>query len=203
MGRNLSNGIITKIIIKKDRNSWMASKNFSLEKRIDDILQDVNKMVDISLYELTDKTENAYEFSLKPEIIDNGMHELIKEMRLLTCPNVNCFSDFETDEIDVYDDDFKDNYSFKCVVDQDKNYYIEANGERTREEYSYFPAQWLLDNDEFLRNVNIYVYYIPMWIDISKYCGEDESTMLRVINGMKTKYYKTELSKAFVYRIIG
>lgn len=54
----------------------------------------MNEVIDISLYNLADKSEECYEFSLKLDIFNNNIHELIKEISPLTYPNTNYFAYF-------------------------------------------------------------------------------------------------------------
>jgi hypothetical protein len=42
-----------------------------------------------------------------------------------------------------------------------------------------------------------------LWMDANKFDGEDESPMLKVLNSMKSSYYKNPLSKSLIYFIAG
>lgn len=202
MGRYLATGIMTRFSII-GRKRMFYDKDFKLEKEIDNILNDINKIIDPSLYKLTNKDDECYEFSLKPDIFDNNIHELIREISPLTYPNVDFFADFYNEKENLNNNDFIKNYPFACKVNSKGEYCIEINGEEIKEDYPFYPLYWIINDERLFYNVEIRAATILLWIDQDKYDGEDETEMLRIINNMKTKYYNSVLSKALIYYITG
>lgn len=94
MGRYLATGVMTKFHIMK-KNSWYVDHNFDLDSEIENILKDISSIIDPSMYKLVEKSEDCYDFALKPEIFNNNIHELIGEISHLTYPNVNYFWNLE------------------------------------------------------------------------------------------------------------
>lgn len=203
MGRNLANGIMSKFyVIKKER--WYSDKNFSIEKEFKAILEDLDKVIDTSLYELTSKEEDCYEFSLKLDVFNKNIHSFIGELSSLTYPNTNMFynlkSIMKTKKIDFKSKDFKEAYPLACILNKDGNYIIEGNDEdEIIESGLFFPLYWMVNDGHLSDNIEIRVRVIPLWIDFSKYDGEDSTEMLRIMNHMKLKYYNNELAKALIY----
>lgn len=205
MGRYLENGIMTKFyVIKKE--CWYSNKNFSIEKEMKRILEDLDKVIDTSLYELTSKEEERYEFSLKLEVFNKNIHSLIGELSSLTYPNTGMFYNLEsimkTKKIDLKSKDFNENYPLTCILNKDGNCIIEGTDEdEIIESGLFFPLYWMV-NDDYLRdNIKIRVIRIPLWMDFNKYDGEDSTQMLRIMNHMKLKYYNNELAKALIYYV--
>ncbi len=198
MGRHLVNGVLTRFKIKKNNNYY---SNFDLQKELYNVLKDMGRIIDVSLYELTTKGSDYYEFSLKPNIFDNNIHDLIREISPLTFPNVNYFAYSRNKFGDINNKSFIDNFPFKCKINSNGKYYIEINDNKIDETQCFMPMHWILSNYEIRENVKINACIILLWIDEDKYDGEDETNILRLINNMKTKYYNSELSKALIYHV--
>lgn len=196
MGRYLCNGIVTKFSIEK-RNSWSSDKNFNIEKELKSILKDLDQTIDTSLYELCEKNDDCIVYSLKPEIYNNHIHELIQEISPLTFPNVDYFSDFEEKlkekKLDLNNPEWVKQFPLQYTVDKKQK-------DNTMSEFI-LTNQFCctLHNEKVRNNVEISGNTLLLWIDYNKYVGEDETVMLDIMNHMKTKYYSTKLSGALVY----
>lgn len=206
MGRRLATGVMTRFEITK-KNDWGSDSNFVLSSELENILKDISHIIDPSIYELVEKHEDCYDFALKTEIFNNNIHELIGEISSLTCPNVDCFWNLEEElkekNIDINSKEFMGSYPLSVKVDEKGKYFIETNTEKIEEDYPFHPFYWIIDSDRLYKNIEINAAIILLWIDENKYCGEDETNMLSIINNMKARYYSSPLSKALVYYISG
>ncbi len=198
MGRYFANGLLTTFSIKK-RKSGFIDRNFDLKQELDNILKDIGRIIDPELYEMIDQTEEEYIFSLKTTIVDEHFQELIKELSSLTRPNTYGFvSPREGNTEDVKS-------MTTCPVhasrNQEESYIIEGAGYTKVEDYQYFPFYWLIKDERIFRNITVTGSTIVIWMDHYKYCGEDESGILEVVNELKVKYYQSKLAKALIYYI--
>lgn len=203
MGKYLTSSVVTKF---KIISGWY--NDFNLEKEIDSILKDISNIIDSSMYNLTEKKENSYEFSLKPELFNKNIHELIKEIYPLTSLSHDWFKDIqaelEKENKTIYDKEFIEKHPLEINIDEYGKYYIEINeDEMLEEEYLYGPLYWLITDKRLYKNVDIYAKGIILWNDWNKYSGEDETPMLCIINNMKAKYYSSPLSKTLIYTVFG
>lgn len=204
MGRALAAGIMTRFDITK-KNNW-NNEHFDLEKNLKRILKDISNIIDPSMYEVVMHDNESYEFALKPEIFNKNIHELIKEIGPLTCPNISCFYDIGCEltekNTDICSKKMIEKYPFAIKVSEDGTYFVELNEEENEWEEGLFdPLYWIIKDDELSENVEISASVILLWMDESKYVGEDETNMLKIMNNMKSKYYSSPLSKALIYYI--
>ncbi len=206
MGRYLAAGIMTRFDVRK-KKGWFSDKKFNLEKEIDNVLKDINNIIDSSMYDLVEKKENRYDFALKPELFNKNIHELIREIKPLTNPNLTWISDIikelEENGKTIYDKEFIEKYPIQVNISKNGEYSIEINNEVIEEDYPFYPMYCLINDKDLFNNVEIHIAIILLWIDYSKYDSEDETEMLRIINNMKAKYYSSPLSKSLIYYIIG
>lgn len=207
MGRYLANGIPTKICV------FLRKNQVTLKDDLNEIKIDLSKYVDLSMYE-TIVYDDAFEFKLKKEIFNKNIHELIKEIDPITpCDSYLFCNLFYNQKIDVLSDEFNkikielnkygDDLEFENqnYITEDE-YYIKSKDSYIKEANS-FPYQfWVLDND-VRKRYYVNMDFIMLWLDYDKYDGEDETQMLRILNNMKTSYYKSVLSKSLVYFIRG
>lgn len=199
MGRSLTCGILTRFSIGR------YNDDIKLKDEIEKIKKDMSTIIDLSLYNLEEQDEDKYVYSIKPEIVDNGIHELIKEMEKTTFPNMCGLykSESEIKNMDVKT--FKEKYSFKLKVKHtnsydDGNYYIEFQEEEL-EERQWRPFNWMLRKYDKRRDVGILGDVISLWYNVDKVYGENDYYIIKIINNLKTKYYKSKLSGALVYGV--
>ncbi len=202
MGRYFANGLLTTLIIKKNKSGFI-DRNFDLKKELDNILKDISSVIDVSLYEIIEENEEKCILSLKTSVVNDNIHELLQELFPLTRPNTYGFCDLKR----TSDKEMIMNYSIKAerrldkFSKKDEIYTIIVGSAENTEDFHYFPLYWLISDKRIYNNTTIYGATILLWIDCNKYCGEDEYNMLRVINELKTKYYQSKLSKALIYYI--
>lgn len=207
MGRYLANGIPTKICVFLRKNQVMMKNDLK------EIQEDLSKYVDLSMYEATEYAD-AFVFELKKEVFNQNIHELIKEIDSLTpCDSYLFCNLFYNQNINVLNDDFDkinielckygDNLKFEDENRLKENdYYIKSEDSYITEVNS-FPYQfWVLDKEVKTRYY-VNMYFMMLWSDCDKYCGEDETQMLSILNNMKSSYYKSTLSKSLIYFIQG
>jgi hypothetical protein len=209
MGRYLANGIPTTI-------SVVLERGYEVEKNdLTEIKKDLSKYVDLSMYELV-KYDNGYEFELKKEVFNKHIHELIKELEPLTsCRSYFMFNLLDKYDINVLSDEFnKDNYKIELSKygdnpEYEKENYIRENAYYIRcqkghiSEASSYPYQFWALSSEIRKKYYVDMSFIMLWMDYNKYNGEDETPMLKVLNSMKSSYYKNPLSKSLIYFIAG
>ncbi len=202
MGRYLANGVLTQFSVKRVKRSFY-DENYNLEKELDNVLKEMNKMIDTSNYELTAKEKDYYVFSLKSTFFEENIHELIKETSKMTLPNVNDFYTNGFNEKLVESENFAKQFPFKAKIDKNGEYSIKMRDEEIRLDFPFDPFYWMIREDILLRNIMVRGETLLLWCDDSKYVGEDETAMLEIINTMKRKYYKSKLSKSLIYYISG
>ena len=207
MGRYLTSGLLTSIFVEKRKDNWSfnINKNFDLKKEYNNLIQKMNLIINTSKYNVIEK-EDGYVFNLKLEFINNNIHDLLIEMDSLfkTRYLIEMLYDYDTAvEIDYKDSKFKTKYPLKCIINDEK-YYAFINGdEKLSEDYVYEDFDWFFNDSYFYNNVKITGYIIPLWMDDAKYVGEDDTCMLKIINNMKSSYYKSKLAKCLIYVVLG
>ena len=200
MGRYISSGILTEISIKKRKDSWYTDSNFDIKKQIDEILNDINKIIDTSKYDIIEKSD---EFILKldTDFINKNIYDLLVEMNNIN-HRINFINAIIEDKVDCIDSEFKKKHPITCTFNGD-NYIIKCGDMVRYDEIPFSPFYWLLSNKKLFYNVEIYGSMIPIWIDYQKISSDDETFLLMVLNKMKTKYFKSELSKCVIFEVIG
>lgn len=200
MGRYLANGIPTRISVflkkgkKIDENDLIKIKN------------DLLNYVDLSMYELNEY-EDGYAFHLKTEVFNKNIYELIKEINELTpCYSYFIFNLFDDCDINVLSDEFnKDNYKIELIKSSNNlEYFVQnTNSNNSIGETLSYPYQFWVLTSEIEDKYYVDMKFIMLWTDFSKFNGEDETEMLRILNNMKSSYYKNPLSKSLIYFIAG
>ena len=213
MGQSLALGITTKIVIRK--------KKYYEKEDINYALKDLKKIININDYEIKYKDEDGILLKLKEEIFNNNIHEFLKEVNPITRVHSSFLPlllGYEYRNIKIDKDFNKEKYPFKLKwYDENDKYQSEYEKEdlcgecnviykdnRIKQDYMpFFNFAWILLNEKVSDNFEIELNFIPIWIDIDKIMCEDETMMLRIMNNLKTKYYKTKLSKDMIYYISG
>ena len=218
MGRRLGNGIVNKVLIKKNNNS-----NFDFLSNKDKLLETIGKYICLKHYDVEEGSDYIY-LELKKEVFNNNIHSLIKEINNLTNTKTDFLNGYYYEiekDLDVMDKSFnKDDYSFKLKeYDDSFNYhnefereskygesYIELNGEEFKgtSKLYYFDNYWMFfKENDINREFKINIDFIGLWSQISKFFSENESEVLHILNTIKTSYYKTELSKDLIFFVFG
>ena len=67
----------------------------------------------------------------------------------------------------------------------------------------YPPEYWLVADCVHQKIVSL--MYVPLWQDYNKYCGEDESNMLRFLNRLKIPAFRdgNPLTKTIMFFVLG
>ena len=197
MGRNLSGGILTRISIRK-ATGWRSDNNFDLKKEFDKVLDDISKFIDISKYDISEYN-GVYNLSLNVDFINENIYDLLVEMNQVN--DRISFVDLDYD-VSSISDEYVKNHPITCCVEED-NYVLKYDGCENNEYQLYFPFYWIMSNEKLFYNVDVYGSVIPIWFDIGKFSHEDETFILMMMNTMKTKYFKSELSKCLIFEVIG
>lgn len=74
----------------------------------------------------------------------------------------------------------------------------------------YPPEDWLVADCDvfdslFDYDCEVSIMYVPLWQDYNKYCGEDESNMLRFLNRLKISAFRdgNPLTKTIMFFVLG
>lgn len=189
---NLVGTILTGFQISKKKEY----ENIILKDKINEVIIRINNFIDTSLYDLVDYDENNYLFVLKSEIFNNEINNLLKEMETIIPANINYFYCYNgADDYILLNKDFKGKPKYFCKKDKDGTYYLDINGEKITNEHCIGKISWLAD----YMPVDVYGWGIWTWIDESENIYNDDSEVLKIINLMKAKTYKSKLSKALIY----
>lgn len=204
MGRYLSSGVLTSIFIKKSKDIYHRDANFDLKKQKENILKDMNRIIDVSKYDV-EEHEDVIVLKLKLDFINENIHALLSEMNHLTTSAYFFENFYDYDEaikIDFDDPDFKKKYPMLCTI-EDGYYTIKCNDKSVTEQAMFDDFYWFIQDDYLCDNVVVSGAILVLWFDFNKYVGENQTPMLRVLNNLKTTYYHNELAKALVYEIFG
>lgn len=185
MGRYIALGIPTKIEITKSYDNWGNIANIDLIKDKDNIIKDLNTLLDTSKFEI-EYSEDSIVLSFNNDDYNNNIHDLYRELY----PMITC--DYVKESDIVLSEEFnQENYPFKM--------------EDRFKEKAYFqsPSYYLFSEDNYKRNLDVNIRYVQVWYDCNKFSSEDETMMLRLLNVMSRKYYKSELSKNMLFYISG
>lgn len=189
---NLVGTILTGFQISKKKEY----ENIILKDKINEVIIRINNFIDTSLYDLVDYDENNYLFVLKSEIFNNEINNLLKEMETIIPANINYFYCYNgADDYILLNKDFKGKPKYLCKKDKDGTYYLDINDEKITNEHCIGKISWLAD----YMPVDVYGWGIWTWIDESENIYNDDSEVLKIINLMKAKTYKSKLSKALIY----
>ena len=204
MGRYFANGVATTIIIRNKKSSIFEKIDLKLNKKR--ILNQINKYLSIKDYRISfDK--DIILLRIKKDIFNKNIHSLLKEIDSLTDCNDYLSHYLFNKKINVNSCDFNpDNY--KIILQKSKedgSYYINAHNIITEDMCgAYTCNSWIFWDDYKLRNtLRADIGAILLWFDSEKYIGEDESKILSILNTLKTRYYKTPLSKDMIFYISG
>lgn len=193
----MSGGILTRISICKS-NSWRSNKDFDLKKEINGIIDDIGNFVDISKYDVLE-CDDGYELNLNVEFINDNIYDLLVEMNKIN-DRINFVSlDYDVSSIN---NEFIKEHPITCFVERDI-YHLDYDGYKKNDFQIYRPLYWILSNREYFHNVEVYGSIIPIWYDVDKFFHEDESFILIMMNTMKTKYFKSDLSKCLIFEVLG
>ena len=212
MGQSLALGITTKITIRK--------KKYYEKEDINYALKDLKKIININDYEIKYKDEDGILLKLKEEIFDNNIHDFLKEIEPLTSgKSMFLFNLMDEDRnIELNKDFSKENYPIKLKwYDKNDKYKNEHEknelcGEcaaiykdnRLKQDFMpFFNYAWISLDYIVRSRFEIDMEFIPIWNNAYKILTEDEITILKIMNILKTKYYKTKLSKDMIYYISG
>jgi len=204
MGTFLASGIATKIYITKKKDYW--SSNYDIYKEKDKIFNILNQMIDVSYYEITEY-EDGFKLEIKKEIVEQNIHELIKEVSL----NMDC-KHFFFFNLCKYGAEYKNinlnnfninNYPITMEKVPESNQY-RLNDTNIIEYLPYDNFRYsLLGNYESYAKLDVEMYFIPIWMDYDKTICEDSSRLLYLLNTFSRQHFKSKLSKSLLFYIMG
>lgn len=202
MGRSLSCGVVTKIELIEERDT-----NYKISEHEDDVICQLNKYINISDYDIIEY-KNALGFELQIDVFNQNINSLFDELdTIIDCKEKWLYNHREETislELNQYDDDYPYESDYSKERDYG-NYYIKTSNSKYGDEETYPPGNyWILHgNFSMLDNLKVYIHVIPLWFDSNKISTESEYHLLHIINTLKTKYFKTPLSKNLIIYIDG
>ena len=178
MGRFLVNGLLTTISIRKRKSNWYTDNNFSIKEQYENIIEEMNKIIDTSKYDVVE-SDNRYDFHLKLDFINENIYDLLEEMEYIT-PTKYIFEDLynvKPTEVDYESKDYKDKYPLICSINENGNYaFVSDNNEKA--EFTIFGNfNWIFNSKYLANNIDVYGAVIIIWQDFYKYDGEYEGAI--------------------------
>lgn len=204
MGRFVTCGILTEITINQKNLQWNPDY-FNMKNETENILKDIGRIINTDAYNITKMDNGNLVLNLKTDFIDKHFCNLIKEIREVTK------SDYYINKL--YDYQYRDDYKNEDEIDPENmkistsivndEYIIQYDNYKLYSERFYFPFYWILSDKRLFDSVTVKGSIVPIWIDENKIVCEDESFLLKIMNIMKTKCFKSELYKCLVFEIFG
>jgi len=201
MGRYLAVGVSTTIKITKTKNEWgNFEENIDLEKEKNNILQELNKLLDVSKYKVKYDDKRIY-LELEPEHYNNNIHDLLQELTSLL--NINYFTFDFMEEIKNFKKELtKEKYPIQIKRNKEGVLYEEYTN--SKENFVPFqdPSYFLFQSGKYKWGLTLDIWYIPLWIHIDKFgFSESEEVVIKLLNIMLKKCLKSTLSKNILFYI--
>lgn len=190
MSLNISYGILTDIHIK-DRLHREENKEV--------ILDGIKKHIDITKYNIIDEGDSYY-LKLKIDYINNNIYELIEELLEFQGKRKFLYGLFQ-DEIKISSkEELKEKYQVICKNNEKKDsYYIESDGIEHYSTWFFQPFYWMRRSISCYDDIIIRGSVLPIWM---WYIDTDvDDTALKLLNELKVKAFKSELSKCCIYEV--
>lgn len=203
MGQYISNGIVIGIEIYSSKKEKKDIKDLEIIK------EHLSKYFCLDYYDLDlEKYENAFCFYIKKEMLEDNIHDCIKDFSRLKNPNLKFV--FEDEVIDYNSKEFnQDKYPLKL---EEVKKYGETNLEIAGK-VGFFSSGSIFGDPYWLyRDCNLLGYrgkyridltIKMLWNDYSKISMEDETELLYIMNKMKNDYFKNSLAQCTTFFIDG
>ena len=203
MGQYISNGIAIGIEVYAKKNEKRDLED------LDVIKKHLSKYFCLDYYDIdTEKNENSFYFNIKKNMLEENIHDCIREFSRLIRARLGY--GYDKEEIDYNSKEFnQNNYPLKLELVED---YGETNLEivgklgTLETGQSFYEPFWLYWDCDLLGYEGKYriVFDIrTIWFDQSKISIEDETTLLYCLNKMKKEYFKHPLAQNTVFFIDG
>lgn len=206
MGRFLACGIAVRFTVI--RNSKVEDKD---NNDLNDIKNRLNEFFSIDNYEVDDKTySDAFLFTIKKDYLEKNIHGVIRELSNLYYLWIDDIFGVENGKIDLNSKDFcQEKYPLELKIIDD--YGEEKLRVVSKEDYlndmePFYEPAWLYERNSIFgwdEKYRLRILPAAIWIDLNKYSGEDESSILFTLNSMKNSYFKNPLSENLFYYIFG
>lgn len=201
MGRYLAASIPTQLFIKKKSERFA---NLDLVKDKEKILNQINKYIDLSFYDIEGNEEQIH-LKLIEEKANKYLKELLEEINPILDLDYYlqyCLFDREDNAKLQYDNIIIK----KDIKPNDIDYYMTAGKHKCEIEEDWActdGAPWLFDLEDEFKLIGVRMFSIHIWLDFPKYFGENENKMLLLLNKFSKNYFKSELSKVMIFNIFG
>lgn len=201
MGRYLAASIPTQLFIKKKSERFA---NLDLVKDKEKILNQINKYIDLSFYDIEGNEEQIH-LKLIEEKANKYLKELLEEINPILDLDYYlqyCLFDREDNAKLQYDNIVIK----KDIKPNDIDYYMTAGKHKCEIEEDWActdGAPWLFDLEDEFKLIGVRMFSIHIWLDFPKYFGENENKMLLLLNKFSKNYFKSELSKVMIFNIFG
>lgn len=192
MGRYLASGLATQILIKTDDN------NFNIKNSKEVIFNELEKYIDLSNYNIVE-SDDSFELTLEIDVANENIYSLINEIEpiiTIECGPLNrSYKEIISQN--------RENYPIEFKKDNENDYHLITNLDDIKESRPFYINNfWLLPwGQGIIGKVFVAMRVIILWMDFNKYCGEDETYLLKVMNEMKRSRFKTKLSGSLVFFI--
>lgn len=184
MGRYFSYAIATNISVTR------RSKNERVEK--DKVLNELSNYIDVNTYNIKEIDDgNEIELSIKEDFINNNINDFLQEIKPLGHKMCSVlYTDVQDDTSTVFEP-YENGHILKVGTDE----LIE------RAETLEFDNYWFFNKRYLIEEYSLFFKSITLWVEDSKISGEDFGEMLRIINKIKTNYFKNPLGKDLIFYI--
>lgn len=222
MGRMMSFGIVTKIIVR----------NLNLEKNKDKILELISSAFDLKYYSINEKTitEHKMELCLNEKLFNKEFNDLLKELvktdlfKYEIYHKIYSIKEEEWKNSGNNIDEILDNYLYNNFDLRVKKTYEEKYDDITRklikdkENYFYYikgiEYEHSLDSENYLDctdmrynnyfdgyDIHISLSYIPIYWDIYKTFSEDITATLYLLNHFFKKSIHSNLKNTLIFAL--
>ena len=214
MGRYVAFGIATEVYVYK--KGWVSNEDFESLK--DELKETMSNCIDIEKYILKED-ENILKYRIEENFVNRNLHSFLKEANKLVKIKNSGFYTLNQLENYVERDDFdRTNYPLwlKFFTEDDSyeseyrkiercnNYgLVSLDDVDIADEPFYTENVWMLSNRKQIDTVKIYTSYINIWLDFNKIDGEDETSIIRIMNALSRKYFENPLGKCSHFYIHG
>lgn len=206
MGRYLACGIAINIIVKLRKEDDKID-----ESDLENIKKHMNNFISMDNYEI-DTYDDGFSFTIKKDFLEKNIHDIIREVSNLIYFDLSYLFDeeYNNKEIDVFSKDFnQENYPIILEEEKSDNF-VDVVLKTKYHNFDDFPCYdepyWLYDDSNLFGYRNKYKIRLnpaAIWIDLAKYSGEDETSLLSILNKMKKVYFKNPLSENLIFYIFG
>ena len=201
----ISCGILTTLIIEREdfcNTDFLRPRidyTKDIRKQKNKILSELNKTIDISMYNIR-YNRDCIELSIKPDIFNDNIYDLLNELS----PIFDIKSYLVRDRIDYYTLDYFNINDFPIILKKYElgrfkdSFYIQTKDDEYKEVKAYSDFTSFLIPNEDIKNIKMQARLIMIWMDNSE-TAEYLFRTFKLLNHFCRNYYKNNLVKSLMF----